>query len=255
MGHSKHICSLNWACAPLLWALPSLKQHSERLFTSVNWEWQGDLGRLARNWAGTESQVQALRPGLWESLLHITPHPGLSSPLWVLVLTYIFITLGNKPRIAGSYSNSVFILLRNVPDCFPMWPEHDVPFPGSVWGGGVRASYHPQNIARSVAVHAAHCEFSDFVSQLLCRCLRRPAACSSLAGTSLSLCAGSCRFLPLVWGHDVLRHRPVGFLQKLRRQQRGFELCFFDWRIISTLGLCWSESLFGRNINAEAFLG
>lgn len=125
MGHSKHICSLNWACAPLLWALPSLKQHLEGLFTSVNWEWQGDLGRLARNWARTESQVQALRPGPWESLLHTTPRPGLSSPLWVLVLTYIFITLGNKHRRIAGYKE---LLGDMVTPCLSFWEMHQTVF-------------------------------------------------------------------------------------------------------------------------------
>ena len=84
-------------------------------------------------------------------------------------------------------------------------------------------------------VCSAHCEFSDFISGLLCGCLRKPAACSSLAGTSLSL----CRFLSLVWGRDVLRPRPVGFIQKLGRRRRGFEFCFFwlenNFRIGSVL--------------------
>lgn len=114
----------------------------------------------------------------------------------------------NLEELLGHMVSLCLSFLRNVPDCSSVtW----------AWcllswvcvGGGVRASSHPQNISRSMAVHAACCEFSDFVSQLLCRCLRRPAACSSLAGTSLSLCVGSCRFLSVVWGRDVLRHWPV----------------------------------------------
>ena len=40
----------------------------------------------------------------------------------------------NLEELLGHMVSLCLSFLRNVPDCFPVWPEHDACFPGCVWG-------------------------------------------------------------------------------------------------------------------------
>lgn len=153
---------------------------------------------------------------------HVVSVPGLSCPLWafvfLLVCGWIFpLLLATNWRELLGPMVTLFNLLRKCPSVLQSVLSMTHPPPPH---GRVRAGYHPQHSWRSAYVlWSAHCEFSNCIPRapvqtpekalLLVPRQQRPA--------SLFLSLG---FFPSS-GLDVLRPRPVYFIQKLGRQGRG----------------------------------